>query len=123
MARYKKGECGNRLGRPRGSKNQLRIELRDTIKEIIAAEMKNIPELLSKVAPEKRVKIFIELLEFVLSKPRSDEPELEHTATPKEGFYELMMKRYNSLKQSGSSIKPIKVEIVDFDNEDEFPRH
>lgn len=123
MARYKKGESGNLQGRGKNVPNKLRKELRDTINQIISAEAENIPHLLENLEPERRVKIFIELLQFVLSKPRPDEAEPLQPADHREGFVELVMKQYNSLKQSGSSIKPVKVETVNFFNEEKFPRH
>jgi len=123
MTKFKPGFSGNAAGRPRNAQNKLRKELRETIKDIIETEAENIPQLLENMDTEKRVKVFIELLQFVLSKPRPDETESEHPADHREGFIELVMKQYNSLKQSGSSIKSIKIEPVDFDNEEEFPRH
>ena len=123
MARYKKGESGNLLGRGKNVPNKLRTELRETIKEIISAEAENIPQLLENMDPEKRVKIFIDLLQFVLSKPRSDETENNPPIDHGEGFVELVMKQYGSLKPNGSLKKTVKIEPVDFDDEDEFPRH
>jgi hypothetical protein len=123
MTKFKPGFSGNAAGRPRNAQNKLRKELRETIKDILIAESENIPKMLEKMEPDKRVKIFVDLLQFILSKPRDMAEPLEPADPPKEGFYELMMKRYNSLKQSGSSIKPIKVETVDFDDPYEFPRN
>ena len=60
---FKKGQSG----KPKGTENRAKIAS-DKIKEIIEAELGQIPEIISKLDDEKRLEMLIKLLPYVAPK-------------------------------------------------------
>jgi len=74
-----KGKTNNPNGRPAGVPNRLTKELRNILKDIVSQELENMPGLLNKLEPEKRLEILVKLLAYVLPKiepvqAKQDEP-------------------------------------------------
>ena len=70
MAKFKKGVSGNPSGRRKGSQNVITRELRDKLKQLIDAELENLPQLLDDLEPKDRVELLIKLLRFTIPIPR-----------------------------------------------------
>lgn len=68
MPKFKPGQSGNPKGRPKGSPNRLSCEMKERIELIIDGLLEGLEEDLQKVSPNKRLKFFLALLEFILPK-------------------------------------------------------
>ena len=68
MAKFEKGQSGNIKGRPKGTRNKLTKELRILLKNIIAQELEEIPNHLSKLEPKDRLDVVLKLMGFILPK-------------------------------------------------------
>ena len=55
-------------GRVAGTQNKITIELRKTIKELIAKELESLPGLFAELSPKERIEILIKLMPFALPK-------------------------------------------------------
>jgi hypothetical protein len=108
---FKKGESGNREGRPRGAENKATGELRTVIAGVLSKEMTTvkIKALLAKLDPAQRLNYMIKLSEFILPKQQNisieqqvqaEYSELEKLLinAPDEAITELE-KRITNLKQ------------------------
>ncbi len=55
-------------GRDKGTPNKLTYELRKLLKNILAKEIENIPDLLKELEPKDRLELIIKLIPFILPK-------------------------------------------------------
>jgi hypothetical protein len=55
-------------GRVAGTPNKITIELRKTLKGIVANELESLPETLGDLPPKERLELLIKLLPFCLPK-------------------------------------------------------
>lgn len=58
-------------GRSAGTPNKITIELRKTLKAVIAAELDNLPGTLAELPPKERIELTIRLLPFCMPKVES----------------------------------------------------
>lgn len=65
---YKKGISGNPKGRKKGSKNKVTQEIRERLRSFIDDEYENILKDMKGLEPERRVDVFVKLLEYVIPK-------------------------------------------------------
>jgi hypothetical protein len=96
----KKGQSGNLNGRPKGTPNKVTASLREKLKLVLDSEIENLPELLKDLEPDKRLKAFVDLLQYAL--PKATEPfENDFKITPG-SFLELVKRQYNDKINSPS---------------------
>ena len=55
-------------GRAAGTPNKITIELRKTLKEIIAKELDSLPGVFAELSPKERIELLIKLLPFAMPK-------------------------------------------------------
>lgn len=70
MTRFKKGQSGNLNGRPKGSRNKSSEEIRIQIGDFLNKNIKTIQKDWSKLNVKDRMKFFIDLLPYGISKFR-----------------------------------------------------
>lgn len=74
---FKKGESGNRKGRPNGAENKTTVELRDRIKAFLDGNFKTVQRDFKKLDPEKRIALYERYLKFVLPSLQATEISLD----------------------------------------------
>lgn len=89
---FKKGESGNRKGRPKGTKNKTTEEIREVISGIVSKSVDGILKDLKSMQPIQRVTIIEKLLKYVVA-PVKQEVELQ--VNP----FEEVMKRITPLSE------------------------
>jgi hypothetical protein len=68
---YKKGETGNKAGRPKGTPNKATAEAREAFRKLVTTNLPKMQEWLDQVAmddPYKAIDLMIKMSEFVLPK-------------------------------------------------------
>jgi len=65
---FQKGNSGNPSGKPKGATNKTTKELREIFQKIIEKNIKTLSRDLQAVGPETRVKLLIQMAEFILPK-------------------------------------------------------
>jgi len=65
---FQKGNSGNPAGKPKGATNKTTKELREIFQKIIEKNIKTLSKDLQAVGPETRIKLLIQMAEFVLPK-------------------------------------------------------
>jgi hypothetical protein len=55
-------------GRAKGTPNKITIELRATLKSVIAGELETLPQTLGELPPKERIDLVIKLLPFCMPK-------------------------------------------------------
>ncbi len=65
---WKKGECGNPNGRPKGSKNKTGTELRRKIADFLAGQFDAIAADFDALEAKERYKLFVALLPYCIGK-------------------------------------------------------
>ena len=73
MAKYKPGECGNPVGRPKGAQNRDMIDLRAWIKNFTERNAAQIQKDFKVLKPAERCTLYIKLLEYIIPKKREEE--------------------------------------------------
>ena len=68
---FKKGISGNPHGRPRSALNKVSRPLKMCISEFLEEHYNELPGIWQKLTPTQRIKMFTELLPFVLPKVSS----------------------------------------------------
>ena len=68
---FKKGQSGNPNGRPRGAKNKATNELREWVERFLVDNRENFINDIKELDPEKRSKVFLELLNYSLPKQQA----------------------------------------------------
>ncbi len=64
---------GNKFGgRQKGTPNRTTKETRQALKQIIDAEIENLPDLLQSLKPYQRADVLTKLMQYVLPKPDND---------------------------------------------------
>ena len=73
---FKKGQSGNPKGRPRGARNKATNELREWVERFINDNLDTIANDIKELDPNERVKFFLALLNYTLSKRQSVKAEI-----------------------------------------------
>ena len=68
---FKKGHSGNPQGRPRSALNKIARPLKMQISDFLNERFNELPGIWQKLTPTQRIKMFTELLPFVLPKVSS----------------------------------------------------
>jgi len=79
MAKFKPGQSGNPEGRPKGAKDKANKEIRQKISDFIEANIDKIQSDINELEPEKRIRYFIQLLEYSIPKMRAIEADITET--------------------------------------------
>jgi Family of unknown function (DUF5681) len=69
--KFEKGNSGNPLGRPKGSKNKAGEELRNLISHFLEPRFAGIVKDYKSLSPRDRIKVYTNLLQFALTKLQS----------------------------------------------------
>ncbi len=85
---FKKGHSGNPAGRKKGAPNKSTKEIREVITGIISRSFdeSKILKDINSLSPKQRLDYYIRLLDFILAKPKSIEPESEKPLTMNEKY-------------------------------------
>ena len=85
---FTKGQSGNPQGRKRGTPNKNTIELREVIKSIITSNFNKtrISRDLKELGTKQRLDYLLRLMEYIVPKPKSIEPEDEKPMTWEEKY-------------------------------------
>lgn len=94
----KKGQTGNKNGRPKGIPNKVTASLREKLKVVLEAELENLPGLLDDLEPDKRLRVFIDLLQYAL--PKATEQVESSQITTSGSFLELLKREYSIKSES-----------------------
>jgi hypothetical protein len=93
MARFKKGQSGNPEGKKRGTVNRSTEQIRTAITDLINENFELVRADLQKLDPEKRTRLFIDLLKLVLPPPLTPEALSEHQL---QQLLEYIQKKYSN---------------------------
>jgi hypothetical protein len=69
---FVKGNSGNPTGKKFGTQNKLTKELKVLLKNILANEIEQLPEHLSKIEPKERIELLIKLLPYIVPKVENE---------------------------------------------------
>lgn len=72
MARYKKGECGNPSGRPKGSKNRNTEQIRSRLQQFIDDNLESLQTDFEKLDVKDRFMFLEKILKHVLPAPLNE---------------------------------------------------
>jgi len=73
MAKFKKSECGNPAGRPKGAQSKEKIDLRMWINKFTEENSAQVEKDFKDIKPAERCMLYAKLLEYVLPKKRQEE--------------------------------------------------
>lgn len=92
---FKKGESGNTNGRPKGSKNKVNEELRESIGEFLNVEFDKLKRDFRKISPAARMKFFTDLLPYAIPRLQNTSVELDFERLTDEQLDEMMERLKN----------------------------
>jgi len=73
MSKFKKGQSGNRNGRPKGTPNKSTKETRELLQKVFDNEIEQVPSLLKQIKnPKDRLDILIKILPYILPKTQKE---------------------------------------------------
>ena len=73
--KYKKGQSGNPKGKPKGAKNKISKDIKETYKFLIENNADNLTEWLERIAkknPEKALQLILNMSEFIIPKAKTN---------------------------------------------------
>lgn len=73
-----KGKTNNPNGRPIGTPNKLTSELRPLIQEFLSSNYLQFVNDFNSLAPDKRVKVYCDILQFGIPKMRDLDHKIKH---------------------------------------------
>ena len=99
---FTKGQSGNPQGRKRGTPNKNTIELREVIKSIITSNFNKtrISRDLKELGTKQRLDYLLRLMEYIVPKPKSIEPEVEKPLTMEDRYQSVLEHIQNSYQAS-----------------------
>jgi hypothetical protein len=63
---FKKGESGNKKGRPAGTPNRVTSELREMISDFLQGEFETVKNNFKNLQPKEQAKVYCDLLQYGL---------------------------------------------------------
>lgn len=85
-----KGRTNNLKGRPKGSKNRIGKDLRESLNEIITNNLDSFKSDLKDLPPKERITVMLKLFEFVAPKMQPvDAIQLDSKESSNEWFEEM----------------------------------
>ena len=85
-----KGRTNNLKGRPKGSKNRIGKDLRESLNEIIANNFDSFINDMADLTPKDRITVMLRLFEFVAPKMKPvDAIQLDNKESSNEWFEEM----------------------------------
>jgi hypothetical protein len=78
MSKFKKGQSGNPKGRPKGAKNILSKDLRETITDFLNENIETVTSKFSEMNTRDQSKLIIDLLQYAIPKLQNAKHEMEH---------------------------------------------
>ena len=101
---FKKGECANPAGRPKGSQNRIKREVQQVIKEFVEDKADEIETWFDQLEPREKIQAFEKLLQYIL--PRKRENDIEVKVTEQE---RLIRKLFGD--------KKVEIETIEIEEE------
>jgi len=79
---FKKGESGNKSGRPKGKQNRVTVDLRQRINEIVQNNVETIESDLQALDSKDRLLILEKLISYCVPKMKSVDQQIEISDRP-----------------------------------------
>lgn len=104
---FTKGQSGNPQGRKRGTPNKNTIELREVIKSIITSNFNKtrISRDLKELGTKQRLDYLLRLMEYIVPKPKSIEPEDEKPLTMEDRYQSVLEHIQNNYRENQFDIE------------------
>lgn len=87
---FEKGQSGNPGGRPKGSGNKVKTQLRETITAFLDENFEKVKDDFSKLKPGERIRMYLELLQYGVPKLQSVQIETEFDNLTDEQLQEIV---------------------------------
>ena len=87
---FQKGKSGNPEGKPKGVKNKIGLQLRETITNFLSDNFNVVTQDFKKLTPKERAKLYCDLLQYGLPKLQAISTEFQFERLTEEQLDEVI---------------------------------